>query len=526
MGRTRWCPDHGVLWGTCCQMPEDPPASEAQLLDKMLEEGFPDIRETLGGDVAENDTERVTASAAVKEATHRGHYRMALRFARENAGRLIYVPELRAEGWHVWDGLRWAENHGGAPTRAVGTSIRRAIREAAGLEGDQRRELLKDARLCESAAGVRGVLTIAQALEPLDVPIANLDADPFLLVTRSGTLDLRTGKLRPNKPGDYCTKVTGCEYDPKAWEDNGAEFRQFLDEILPDKEVQGFLQRVFGMALRGVSKDQILVLLTGTGANGKSTLIELMLEMFGDYGTVAEPNLLMERRDTNTAGIADLLGVRLATASETDQGGHFSVSKLKSLTGDRKLKARRLYQQLFEFDASHTLIMATNHPPKVDGNDPAAWRRLRVVPFDVVIPEDKRDVHLPDRLRKELPAMLGWALLGYQAYVTYGLQEPAAVMLRTQEYRDENDAIARFLGECTVSAPNTYVRAKDLYTAWSRWARENHEDELNSTAFGRALTARETPSKSDNAGKLYCGFYLPAPDESADAFTVGRGSRD
>ena len=207
------------------------------------------------------------------------------------------------------------------------------------LPKQEQANLFKDVRRCESAGGQNGILAIAEDLRPLAVAADKMDADPWLFNVANGTLDLRTGKLRPHDPADLITKVAGCDLDPEA---TGPVFDKFLAEILPDDAVRGFVQRLFGSAMFGRVRDHVLPIFTGLGANGKTTLVELVRDVFGDYGIAAEPDLLIDKGYAHSTGQADLLGVRLATTVETDDDNRLAAARMKRLTGGEKVRARRM----------------------------------------------------------------------------------------------------------------------------------------------------------------------------------------
>lgn len=436
--------------------------------------------------------------------SHRGQLRMAERFARQHAGHLVHAHGI---GWHVWDGARWSRDRDGAATRAAVATIKAALRELAQLTGHQREELYADVKRVESAAGIDGILRITAALRPLAVAADHLDADPFLFNTAGGTLDLRTGEVRPHDPADLITKVAGCGLDSAA---DGPHFGKFLAEILPDDEVRGFVQRLAGYAMLGAVREHVLPIMIGTGQNGKSTLLDVLSDAFGDYAIAAEPELLVDRGNAHPTGQADLLGARLAVCAETDEGRRLAAATVKRLTGGDKVRARRMRQDFFEFEPSHTVVLVTNHKPKVAGDDPALWRRIRVVPFDVVVSEP--DPRLPERLALELPAVLAWAYGGYTAYAERGLDAPAAVTKRTDDYRAESDALGRFLDEHTIASPHAYARARQLFTAWSEWCHGAGETPGTEVEFAAAMARHGFEKKRSAGGQIYRGIGLTEQD--------------
>ncbi|MEU0150898.1 DNA primase family protein [Micromonospora fulviviridis] len=466
-----------------------------------------------GGSDARTDTDGNAHATAVNTQQieiHRGQGRIAERLVAAYGDRLRYAHGL---GWHIWDGARWAPDRDGAPQRAVWAVLRHAlINEVPYLTEPARSQLVADVRRCETAAGVDGVLRIAANLRPVAVAAVQLDADPWLFNLPNGTLDLRTGELRAHDPADLITRVAGCGYEPHA---AGPVFDRFLAEVLPDPDVRAFVQRLLGSAMFGQVRDHVLPILTGTGCNGKSTLVELVRDVFGDYGIAAEPELLVERRGAHPTGQADLLGIRLATTTETDEGRRLAAATVKRLTGGDKIRARRMARDFFEFRPSHTIIMVTNDLPKVQGDDPAIWRRIMVVPFDVVI--TAVDPELPDRLRLEMPAVLAWLLDGYRAWqAAGGLRPPATVLGTTQAYREASDPIGRFLEGRTRSAPGALVPARTMYNAWVAWCQANGEQAGSEVSFAAYMGRRGITKQRTRSGNKYVGVELRDEEDQAE----------
>ncbi len=447
---------------------------------------------------------RESASRRQLGEQHRGQLRFAERLADRHQHRLRHVHGV---GWHVWDGARWARDPNGEAVRAAVQEVKAAYGELEHLDRTAERDLLQDIHKCESANGIDGLLRLAGSLLPLAVGVEQLDADPFLFNTRNGTVDLRTGELRPHDPADLLTKVAGCGYDPDA---RSETFDRFLEVIQPDPVVRAFLARLFGHALLGTVREHLLPILTGTGSNGKSTLIETVQTAFGDYAISAEPELLVERGSVHTTGQADLLGVRLAVCSETDKGRRLAAATVKRLTGGDKIRARRMRQDFIEFDASHTVVMVTNHKPPVAGDDPALWRRLRVVPFDVVVANPNK--RLKEQLAVELPAVLAWLVAGYRDWHDNGLDEPAVVVSATDAYRSSSDVLGRFLEERCILSPAARVKARELFGSWSSWCHLNGEEVSTEKAFAESLLNRGFEKKRSN-GAVYLGLGLAAEDD-------------
>lgn len=417
------------------------------------------------------------------EGAHSGQVRMAYRLAQQFCDRMLFVHSI---GWHYWDGRRWAFDDRGAAKRAVIEVLRAALAES--LDDKQ---LRTDVRRCESAAGVTGVLDIASALKPFAATVRNLDADPYLLNVANGTLDLRTMRLAPHSPADRLTKVTRAAYTDSP---QSGDWHTFISTVLPAEDVRSYVQRHIGVALHGNVIEHVLSIWTGTGANGKTTATGGLQWALGDYASTAEPNLLLHRSGGHPTGEMDLMGRRLVFVAETDEGRQFAESKMKRLTGGDTIRARRMRQDFVEFTPSHTPILVTNHLPAVSGDDPAIWRRIRVVPFEVVISPEERDPELPERLQLAADEILAWAIDGWRAYQTHGLAESEAVLKATHEYQSDSDAVGRFIEEeCVTSSPALKASTSQLFEAWHSWRGREGVPEMSRKAFGQALDRHGYP---------------------------------
>jgi len=402
--------------------------------------------------------------------------RMAYRLACAHPDALMFVHGI---GWHVWDGKRWTEDTIGGAKQAVLDVLRQALADSLNDA-----ELRQDVRRCESASGVSGVLDIASALKTFAHTIDDLDSDPALLNVQNGTLNLETMVLLPHNPADRITKVCNASHNPGV---SSPLWDGFLTRVLPDVEVRDWLARYVGQALYGRTLEHRLAILTGTGRNGKGVTYGALAHALGDYAMAGEPDLLLHRENAHPTGQMDLRGMRWVVVSESDKGRNLAEATVKRLTGGDKIKARRMRQDFVEFTPSHTVALITNHLPKVSGDDPALWSRLRVVPFDVVIPEEEQDPHLGQRLTDEADAILTWAIDGWAAYQVGGLAEPEAVREATSAYKADSDAVGRFLADCTIKNPHMWVSAGDLHDAWSAWAADDGAEPMGKKAFGEAM---------------------------------------
>ncbi len=315
-----------------------------------------------------------------------------------------------------------------------------------------------------------------------------------------------------------CTELAA--YEPDAL---GPTWRTFLERVLPDEPVRAFARRYVGHALAGRVLEHVLAILTGCGRNGKSVFVGAVAAALGDYAGTAENDLFLHREGAHPTGEFDLRGLRWVVVNESDAGRRLAEATVKRLSGGDEIKARRMRQDFVSFIPSHTAALVTNHLPRVSGDDPALWARLRVVPFDVTIPRDEQDPHLGEKLAAEAAAVLAWAVTGWADYSRDGLAEPAAVMAATDAYHAASDAITRFLDQCCLIGPHYYATVTELWDRWTTWATDDGAEPVSKRAFGEALDKRGYPVHRGTGGRrVRRGLGLQANDEDQhDARRLG-----
>lgn len=450
---------------------------------------------------------------------------------------LMHVPEV---GWHAWMGTHWEREDGERQAHLAAHRAAAAIRaEGAALEaeGPWDGEAPKD--FLERISGHRkfgiGVgnssrlrAMLAEAAPYLTEPVGALDADPFLFACENGTLELRAAdaggvRLRPARRQDRITRLAPVAYDPEA---EAPRFRAFLDRILPDRPVQLFLQRYLGYALTGDIGEQCLILCYGTGSNGKSTLLDVIARLLGGYTTGLPMASLMHddrRRGAEaTPDLARLPGMRLVRAAEANQGSRFDEALLKQLTGGEPMAVRHLNAGFFEFYPVFKLVLTFNNRPTIRGQDEGIWRRLRLVPFSVTIPDGEKDSRLVEKLLGEGPGILNWLLDGFRLWRETGLAAPEAVLEATADYRAESDPVGQFLSMATAPAPGRHTSAKRLYDAFAAWCKENAVTPLTQTGFGRRLGDKGLKKVKTGGLSHYEGVELLGGFEDAPGWVPDR----
>jgi putative DNA primase/helicase len=388
---------------------------------------------------------------------------LAVRFAE------IYEPNLRyvaAMGrWLLFDGKRWRSDD----TLRAFDRAREICRKAA---AECNRDRL--AQALASAKTVAAVVTLARADRRLAATVDQWDAGPWLLNTPGGVVDLRTGQSRPHRPEDYMTKIT--ETTPNASCPTPV-WSQFLDRITNnDTDLIAFLQRMLGYALTGITREHALFFLYGTGANGKTTLLNTAIKCLGDYHRTAPIETFTEsRQERHPTELAGLRGARLVSATETQEGRRWDESKIKALTGGDKIAARFMRQDFFEFTPQFKLAIAGNHKPGLRSVDEAIRRRLNLIPFTVTIPPEERDTQLEDKLHVELPGILASMIEGCLAWQREGLNPPEAVRSATEDYLAAEDVLTGWIEERCERDKAAWQSSSSLFGDWKNWAEKAGE---------------------------------------------------
>lgn len=404
---------------------------------------------------------------------------------------LRYCAEL--DQWFVWDGTRWRADRVGTPVHLVGRLARSLYHEATEVEDRVVAEAIgKWARKSEFRARIEAAVALARSMPELCVTVDQLDADPWAFNTLSGTIDLRTGELRPHRREDLITKFAPVEYTPMA---RSQRFESFLSRIMPSAPSRDYLLRFLGYSLSGRVDLQVLLMLWGVGANGKSVLLDTVKAIMGDYAGDAPPALLVtSRRDEHPTEIIDLCGKRLVVASETEQGASLKIELIKRLTGDATLKGRRMRQDFVEFSRTNKLVMATNNRPRIREDSEGVWRRIHLLHFGVVIPERERDPRLIEKLIEESPGILASLVRAGIDCHRDGLGPPSEVLDTTREYRETEDQVGRYLRErCDLDPAETpadmqnYTSWSGLYEDYAAWCADSGEHPMKGRRFGDAL---------------------------------------
>jgi len=415
--------------------------------------------------------------------------------------------------WYVWTGRRWQEDRTGQVMDLMKSVTRELYRAAWEIpDPERKKQVALWAIRSESTDKKRAALASAQSEPGIPILPEQFDADPWTLNCLNGTIDLRTGNLRPHRREDYCTRMAPVRYDPAA---HSELWDRFLEEACGgDRALIEFLQRAVGYSLTGSTAEEKLFFVHGPAATGKSTFVEAIKSTLGDYAKTADFETFILRREAGAIrnDIAELAGRRFVVSIEVDRGRRLAEGLIKMLTGGDTVRARFLYQEAFEFVPQFKLWLVANHAPSVRHDDSALWRRILVIPFIHVIPPDRRDPSIKARLRdpeESGPAILAWAVEGCLRWQAQGLGVPDIVTQATEQYRLDMDPLRDFIADCCELDPQAWTTAARLRQAYERYCEQIGETRLlTPNDFASALTSRGCTAERRHRGRGWRGIRL------------------
>lgn len=444
----------------------------------------------------------------------------AHRLVRLHGANIRHCPAFG--GWMFWDETRWRHDEAAVARLAIdvakwlkrfGVVLSESARSSA--ESERADQYFAFAKKAQSEPAIRRALNLAQNLETVCTTADVWDRDPDLLSCANGTIDLRTAELRPHRREDLITRLAPVGYEPNAF---APTWDRFIAEILPSLDVARFAMRAAGYSLTGHTHEQCLMVCHGTGANGKSTMLETLRYVAGDYASHAQTDTLMRVGSRGADNdLARLRSARLVTAIESGEGRRLDEERVKQLTGSDTIAARFLYAEAFEFRPVMKIWLACNHKPEIAGTDEGIWRRLRLIPFGVEIPPEQRDPDLQSKLRAEAAGILAWAVRGAVEWRNDGgLKPPTEVLAASNAWRADSDAVAQFIEEqCTV-ADFAKVRSGALYAAYRSWCIEQGTDCLTQRAVAdRLQRLGYKPARTNADGRVWSGLGLRAEEHDA-----------
>lgn len=437
----------------------------------------------------------------------------AQRFYDMFGGEMIYNHIDKT--WLYWDGKRWHADLDKETYRRAAFSIEKMQRELEiYMEQDEENgtknadAFAKHIKYARSMKGEKALVEMAQQLMP--ILSSQLDCHAMAFNTNSGIISLKTGEVFPHEQKWLITKLSEVEYGSGKSGSNYPRWLKFLDEIFAgDRELIRYVQKAVGYSMTGKTSEQCVFFLFGTGNNGKSTFLDVIRDIMGEYAMNIQPETIMVRTANSAANsdIARLKGARFVTSVEPNEGMRINEGLLKQLTGEDIVTARKLYANEFEFKPEFKLWMATNHKPIIRGTDTGIWRRIHMIPFTVSIPEEKKDKELKGKLREEYSGILRWAVEGCLLWQKEGLVMPRAVLDMCKEYRREMDVISAFIEDRCEVREGVYEKSSMLFAAYTAWCAANNEYKMSNTKFGIELSKKfERVKRTD--GNYYVGLTL------------------
>ena len=446
------------------------------------------------------------------------------RFLNEFGNDLLYVPPWKK--WLSWSGSRWIDDNGvGTFQRAerYAKSLWEPMQEyAAMLDREELAKVISFLKSSNQSPKIKSFLELASFDERVVCPVDELNADPTLLNCVNGTIDLLTGTLRPHSPADRITQISNVAFDPNA---GCPKWVETLGHIFDgDQAIIAYVQRLLGYSISGETGEHILPIAYGRGCNGKSTIWNVVADLLGDYATLANDELLMGDKGGHPTEKASLYQKRFVAISEPEKNSKLKESRVKELTGDRLITARRMHEDFWSFHRTHTFWISSNHLPRIDGTDEGIWRRVKLIPFSVDLRTKVEPIPDFDKwlVKHEGRGILAWLVRGFLDYRQNGLQEPEGVKLATSNYRADSDSLGEFLKEYVVEEAGSEVLASELFRVYT----EIHKGKWSQTVFGKTLAEKFTKTKSQrapNRGKtIYQGIRIRTAkdDENGDVLPV------
>ena len=418
--------------------------------------------------------------------------------------------------WYFWTGKVWTLDESGEVKKLADEVCEDLKREAWKIPDEDLQEAaLKFAKRTAGSAAKEAMIKECQHLNDIPASPEDFDAYTDFLNVQNGVVNLRNGELMPHDSRLMLSKICNCEYDvkhnkPKMW-------LKFLDDITNgDKTLQDYIHKCIGYSISGSNREQCAYFLYGMGNNGKSTFLDTISDMLGDYASNAQPDTIMLQSRLGSSGggansdIARLKSARFVTCEEPTEGVRLNEGLLKQLTGGSKITCRFLYGDEFEYTPEFKIWVATNHKPVIRGTDVGIWRRIKLIPFEVNIPKEKVDKNLKYKLRQEFPQILAWAVEGCMKWQKEGLEDPISVLDATRDYKQEMDLIAGFVEQCVIIdyTSDEKIMGSDLFSVYSKWAKQNNEWEMSAKRFSMEIMKKIPEKGRSGKGVFYSKIQL------------------
>ena len=435
--------------------------------------------------------------------THIGN---AHRFIKNFKDRIKYSPHN--DKWYIWNGIVWEQDNSGKIDTLLEEQNTMFGYQAEALENKKITEKIKKwVSSCESNNNMKATLERAKKIQSV-VVTSGWDEKPYLFACQNGVINLKTGELEKGNPSDLLTLQSPVSYNPKS---ECPLWSKFIDEAFDgDIELIQYVQKALGYSLTGNNKEQVIFIGYGTGSNGKSTMLRILLEILGNYGhTAARTTFQANKYTDSTNDIAQLVGKRFVSWSETKMSSSLDEEKLKAMTGGENQRARFLFQDFFEFKPILKLWMFFNHKPIARDDSQGFWRRIKIIPFNHTF--DGKDKDIDIKLKTELTGILTWLVEGCQMWQEEGLLKiPGIIQEATGQYQEESDPIIQWVRDCCIENTQLSTKASELYQSYKIWAKNEGMSEreiLSMQMFGRRLGTKFTKIHT-REGWFYIGLGL------------------
>ncbi|MPS70928.1 MAG: hypothetical protein E2586_20835 [Novosphingobium sp.] len=428
-----------------------------------------------------------------------GHEHSDVGNGRRLAVRLKDKLLWNGSSWLAWSGGKWSEDCFGL----IDMEAKALTDDLLGSKDDTTKSWgLKS----QSSRAIRAMIEMAKSERDVVVRPDTFDRDPDILNTPTGVVDLRTGSQRTAVPSDMLALQTSVGYDPEA---ECPAFIRFINEIFPDPEVVDFVQRWCGYLLTGRTREQVFLIASGAGSNGKSTLLNIIREILGDYACNTPISTFLERdRGAATNDLAALQGARLVLANEGNRSDALDSALVKKMTGGDPITARFLHKEFITYTPQFKPVIISNHIPEIDATDPAIWRRTLILPFTRNFNESERDADLPKKLEAEASGILRWAVEGAKTWFMQGLCPPATITNTVRAFQEDMDTVGAFIKEMCSTSQTTECSASAIYLAFDRFSRELGLRPMSSTQFGKELGKRGFEKRKSGGKILRRGLTL------------------
>lgn len=431
-------------------------------------------------------------------------------------------------GWYIWNKKKWRHDDTEEIYRLAQETVKSIFREARKLKASAKAVLTKWALKSESAGLIHNMVRLARTQPEVVADGDIFDRDPWIFNCANGVIDLKTGELKPHDPKYFMTKMSPAKYDPKGF---SQLWQDFLDKVLPDIDLQIFTQQSAGYTMTGLTSEKRLFFLYGDTDTGKSTFIDSIHRVMGDYSTVVDFETFLRSRDQGGPrnDIAALKGKRLVIAQEVDEGRRLAESTIKTLVSGDPVKARFLHREFFEFQPIAAIWLAANDRPRVRDDDNAMWRRMLQLPFYQQIPIKEQDQSVKRRLgnvKESGAAILKWMVDGCRWWAIDGLKVPAAVREATADYRREMDPMQDWMEDCITRHETLNANMTDTWNNYQDWAKQNGiRFSLGRKRFNSRLRQR---FQEDRAGETrwWVGFALKSPDQQQSSLPYDAGEKE